>query len=82
MREILFRVSEEQPGLLIAEADGHPLRIQAASLEELQHEAREALIEHFGATHATYQVRLRRSRSAAAPANRIRPMAPNPAACV
>jgi len=81
MREILFRVSEAQPGLLIGQAEGHPLHIQASSLEELQHEAREALIEHFGATHATYQVRLRRNPSAATAANRIRPTASTPSPC-
>lgn len=47
-------------GPLIAQAVGYPLRIRAASLEELQHEARDAVMAHFGATHATHRVRLRR----------------------
>jgi hypothetical protein len=37
-----------------------PIRITAPSLEELQHEAREALIEHLGSAHGAYRVRVRR----------------------
>jgi hypothetical protein len=58
MREILFRLIAEQPGHFEAQASDLPLRIAAASLEELQHEAREALIEHFGPVHCAYRVRI------------------------
>ncbi|MEB3270127.1 MAG: hypothetical protein VKJ44_00535 [Synechococcus sp.] len=60
MREIVFHVVSEHPGRLEAQAHGFPLRITAASHEELQHEAREALIAHLGPTHGTYRVRLLR----------------------
>jgi hypothetical protein len=60
MREIVFRVLAERPGHLEAQATELPLRIAAASLEELQHEAREALIDHFGPAHCAYRVRIRR----------------------
>ena len=68
MREIVFRVQEHCSGTLIASADHPPLTIEAATLEELQHEAREALIQHFGPSHVAYRVRIRR------PANRIQPI--------
>jgi len=45
-----------------------PIRISAPTLEELQHEAREAreaLIEHLGPAHCAYRVRVRRGPSAA-----------------
>lgn len=66
MREIVFRV---QPGhgSLQARAEHLPLTIQAASLEELQHEARDALIRQFGPAHATYRVRIRRDQPAPRP---------------
>jgi hypothetical protein len=65
MREGVFRVVSERPGLLEARADSLDLCITAASLEELQHEAREALIEHFGLAHCAYRVRVRRCPGAA-----------------
>jgi len=58
MGEILFRLLAERPGHFEAQASDLPLRIAAASLEELQHEAREALIEHFGPVHCAYRVRI------------------------
>jgi hypothetical protein len=70
MREILFRLLAERPGHFEAQASGLPLRITAASLEELQHEAREVLIEHFGPVHCSYRVRIlppQRSRPAHRP---------------
>jgi hypothetical protein len=61
MREVRFRVLSERPGHLEAEADVPEIRrITAPTLEELQHEAREALIDHYGAAHGVYRVRLRR----------------------
>lgn len=62
MREVLFRVLSESPGQLCAEASdpagNRAIRIQAPSLEDLHHEAREALIRHLGPAHFTYRVRL------------------------
>jgi hypothetical protein len=60
MREVVFRVIAERAGHLDAQAESLPIRISAPTLEELQHEAREALIEHLGPAHCTYRVRLRR----------------------
>jgi len=60
MREIVFRVLIDRPGQLVARAEGRPITIEAASLEELHHEAREALIQHLGAAHGTVRVRIRR----------------------
>jgi hypothetical protein len=65
MREVVFQVLVERPGHLEAQATELPLRIAAASLEELQHEAREALIEHFGPAHCAYRLRIRRQPQAA-----------------
>ncbi|MFM9086847.1 MAG: hypothetical protein ACKOPT_01645 [Cyanobium sp.] len=56
MREVVFRVLPERPGHPQAQAVGAafsagvtlPIRITAPTLEELQHDAREALIEHLG----------------------------------
>jgi len=42
----------------------HQLRIDASSLEELQHEARDALIQHYGPAHVGYRARVRRRRQA------------------
>ena len=53
MREVVFRVLAERPGHLEAQAETLPIRITAPTLEELQHEAREALIEHLGPAHCT-----------------------------
>lgn len=72
MREIVFRVLAEHPGHLEAQADTLPIRITAPTLEELQHEAREALIQHLGPAHGTFRVRVRRGPTAAV--NRIRPV--------
>ena len=60
MREIVFRVLSDRPGQLEARADDRPITITAPSLEELHHEAREALIDHLGAAHGTFRVRIRR----------------------
>lgn len=64
MREILFRVLSDRPGQLVAQVEGgsvgQSLHITAQSFEELRHEARDALIQHFGAAHATYRVKLLR----------------------
>jgi len=63
MREVVFRFVVERPGHLEARSDVPALQIAAPSLEELQHEAREALIEHFGPAHCAYRVRILRRPS-------------------
>ena len=60
MREVVFRFVAERPGHLEARSDVPALHITAPTLEELQHEAREALIEHFGPVHCAYRVRILR----------------------
>ena len=60
MREVVFRFVVERPGHLEARSDIPALQISAPSLEELHHEAREALIEHFGPAHCAYRVRILR----------------------
>ncbi len=65
MREVVFRLVAERPGHLEARADTLPIRISAPTLEELQHEARDALIAHLGPAHCTVRVRVRRGPSAA-----------------
>ena len=80
MREVVSRVLAERPGHLEAQAVGAafsagvtlPIRITAPTLEELQHAAREALIEHLVPAHCTFRVRVRRGPSAAV--SSIRPM--------
>ena len=69
MREIVFRVQPAPRGPLQARAEHLPLTIQAASLEELQHEARDALIRQFGPAHATYRVRIRRDQPGPPPSH-------------
>jgi hypothetical protein len=71
MREITFRVEQEHGQPLQALAINPQLRISAPSLEELHHEAREALIQHFGAAHGAYRVRLQRSVRQPTVASRI-----------
>jgi hypothetical protein len=58
MQEMVFELLSDQPGHLQALEPRYRLRIQATNLEELQHEAREAL---FGPSHVAYRVKLRRS---------------------
>ena len=65
MQEVVFRVLAERPGHLEAQAESLPIQISAPTLEELQHEAREALITHFGPAHCAYRVRVRRNPCAA-----------------
>ncbi len=75
----VFRLEAERRGHLEASADGLPIRITAPTLEELQHEAREALIEHMGPAHCTVRVRVRRSPNAAV--SNIRPVGRSTALC-
>ena len=73
MRVIVFQVQEHSGRKLQASAEHPPLTIEASTFEELQHEAREALIEALGPAHVAYRVRIRR------PANRIQPLHRHPA---
>ena len=79
MREVVFRVLAERPGHLEAQAETLPIRITTPTLEELQHEAREALIERLGPAHGTVRVRVRRGSSAAV--SRIRSVGRPAALC-
>ena len=79
MREVVFRVLAEGPGHLEAQAETLPIRITAPTLEELQHQAREALIEHLGPAHCTVRVRVRRGPTAAV--SSIRPVVRPGALC-
>ena len=85
MREIVFRVVQEPCGSLRARSLHPRLQIQASSLEDLHHEAREALIRHYGASHGTYRVRLQRAVRHPSAINRMAGSAfrhqPNPAGC-
>lgn len=65
MREVVFLALTERPGHLRAQAETLTIRTSAPTLKELQHEAREALIEYMGAAHCTIWVRVRRSPSVA-----------------
>ncbi len=61
MKEIVFRVLVERPGHVEAQADAPAIHVAAPSQEELQHEARDALIAHFGPAHGAYRVRIQRN---------------------
>ena len=61
MREIVFLVTAEQPGRIEATAPDRGLVVEAPTLEELHHEARDALIRQVGPSHATYRIRIRRA---------------------
>lgn len=83
MREIVFRVHIDQPGHLEARAEGRPLTIRAPSLEELHHEARDALIEHLGPAHGTFRVRIRRPETRGVRQQGVRrPEQHRPASCL
>jgi len=60
MREITFEVEQPRTRQLTGRSSNPKLRIDASNLEELQHEARDALIQHFGPGHVGYRARLRR----------------------
>jgi len=81
MREISFRVVSEAPGRLEAKSDIPTICITAPTLEDLQYEAREALIEHLGPAHGTYRVRVQRPRCQRAAASAIRPLERRMAPC-
>lgn len=72
MREVVFSVQMERSGQLRAWAESLALAISAPSLEELHHEAREALIQHFGPAHISVRARIRRQQLEACPSLRTR----------
>jgi len=61
MREALFTVSSRPDGTLIAECTALRLAISGMNREELQEEARDALIRAIGPAHVSYRVRLEQS---------------------
>ncbi|WP_072061538.1 hypothetical protein [Synechococcus sp. GFB01] len=62
MREVIFQVCRDEPGLLEATTANSTVVITAASLEELRHEARDALIKQIGPGHIAFRVVVRRQR--------------------
>jgi hypothetical protein len=78
MREIVFLVTAEQPGRIEAKAPERGLVVEAPTLEELHHEARDALIRQVGPSHATYRIRIRRGGHAAVPASGDQPSQRHP----
>jgi hypothetical protein len=79
MREVVFRLQVDRPGRLEAHAEDLAIAISAPSIEELHHEAREALIVHLGPAHRAYQVRIR--RGTLHPLSSIRPLGRSQARC-
>jgi hypothetical protein len=73
MREIVFVVTAEQPGRIEAKARERGLVVEAPTLEELHHEARDALISQVGPSHGTYRIRIRRDDHPAVPASGDQP---------
>ena len=59
MRQITFEVEQARSQQLTGRSSNPKLRIDASNLEELQHEARDALIQHYGPANAGYRARLR-----------------------
>jgi hypothetical protein len=78
MREIVFLVTAEQPGRIEAMAPERGFVVAAPTLEELHHEARDALIRQVGASHGTYRIRIRRADHAAVPASGDQPAQRHP----
>jgi hypothetical protein len=61
MREIVFLVTAEHPDRIEAKAPDRGLVVEAPTLEELHHEARDAVISQVGPSHTTYRIRIRRA---------------------
>ena len=78
MREIVFLVTAEQPGRIEATAPERGLVVEAPTLEELHHEARDALIRQVGPSHGTYRIRIRRAGHAVDPESRDQPAQRHP----
>jgi len=60
MREIVFLVRTEPEGRWLASCGDPVLRLCAPTIEELHHEAREALISTLGSAHVACRIRLTR----------------------
>ena len=72
MREALFTVSSRPDGSLIAECTALGVAISGMNRDELQEEARDALIRAVGPAHVSYRVRLQQTpRSTAGAVQRI-----------
>jgi len=78
MREIVFLVTVEQPGRIEATAPEWGLVVEAPTLEELHHEARDALISQVGPSHGTYRIKIRREDHPAVPASGDQPAQRHP----
>jgi hypothetical protein len=78
MREIVFLVTVEQPGRIEATAPEWGLVVEAPTLEELHHEARDALISQVGTSHGTYRIKIRREDRPAVPASGDQPAQRHP----
>ena len=78
MREIVFVVTADQPGRIEAKAQERGLVVEAPTLEELHHEARDALISQVGPSHGTYRIRIRRDDHPAVPASGDQPAQRHP----
>lgn len=81
MREIVFHVLCSTPGHLKAEASEPPLQITAPTLEDLHHEARDALMSHLGPAHCTYRVLIRHGHGASGIRKLQRSAAAPPRSC-
>jgi hypothetical protein len=79
MQEVVFRDLAERPGHLEAQAETLTIKISPPTLEDLQHEAREALIEHLEPAHCAYRVRVRRRPGTAV--SNIRPIGRSASPC-
>jgi hypothetical protein len=74
MREALFTVSSRPDGTLIAECTALRVVVSAMDRDELQEEARDALIRAVGPAHVSYRVRLQQTtRSTESSVQRIQP---------
>lgn len=63
MQVIQFQIQNQDPdGLLKAYSQQPSLSIQANCLEDLHHEAREALIQHLGDRHIAYRISIRKAK--------------------
>lgn len=74
MREALFTVSTRPDGTSMAECSALRVVISAMVRDELQEEARDALIRAAGPAHVSYRVRLQQTtRTTASTVQKIQP---------
>lgn len=75
MREALFTVNTRPDGTLIAECSALGLAISGMNRDELQEEARDALINAIGPAHVSYRVRLdQQAPNTGRPVQRVQPL--------